>query len=209
MEKLIFAAERADLGLHAVGENQESVVIEQVRDGIEIIRVVVGVSVLHVHRRVFELDEKQRDAVDKIDDIRPSAVEIAVNFHFFYGEEVILCRVLEVDCCGALRLRAAVRMPDCDRDAVAQQEILFLVDLHEGGGGEPLPERSDGLVDLRGRNPWVELFQRRADIASQQDLFVILPSQRPAFAQYFLVVGIDYLPAQLVAEQIPRWMFSE
>ena len=67
----------------------------------------------------------------------------------------------------------------------------------------------DGLVDLGGGDPRVVFLQRRADIPGQKDLFVILPAQRPALTQYFLVVGIDHIPAQFIAKQIPCGILDE
>ena len=69
MEKLIFAAERADLCLHTVGEDKKRVVIKQLRNGVLIIGVVIGISILHVNVIAFQLDKQQRNTVDKADDI--------------------------------------------------------------------------------------------------------------------------------------------
>ena len=204
MEKLVLAAEGAHLGLHPVGEDQKGVVIEEVGDGVQIVRVVVGVGVLHVHRGVFQLHEQKRQAVDKADDICPSAVKVAVDLHLLDGKEAVLCRVLKVDHHGAALLRAPVRAADGDGDAVAQEEVFLLIDLQKRRGGEPLLQRSDGLATLGGRDPGVEFLQRGAQIPFQQDLFVACPPQRAVFPQHFLVVGIDHIPAQLVMQQIPR-----
>ena len=216
MEELILTAERADLGLHPVREDQKGVVIEEVRDRVQIVRVVVGVGVLHVHRGVFQLHEQKRQAVDKAHDIRPAAVEIAVDLHLFHREEAVLRWVLEIDHQGAALLRAPVGAADGDGDAVAQEEVFvaqeevfLLVDLQERRGGEPLLQRSDGLADLGGRDPGVEFLQRSAEIPFQQDLFVACPSQRAVFPQHFLVVGIDHIPAQLVMQQIPRSLLDK
>ena len=209
MEKLVLAAEGADLGLHAVGEHQESVVIKELRDRVQIIPVVVGVGVLHVHRGVFELHEQQRQAVYKADDIRPAAVEVAVDLHLLHREEVVFRRVLKVDEGGAPCFAFPVGAADGDGDAVAQEEVFLLVDLQERRGGESLLQSLNRLGDLGGRDPGVELMKRRADIPGQQDFLIVLSSQRPALAQHFLVIGIDDFPAQLVAEQIPRGFLDE
>ena len=49
MEEFIFASQRADLGLGAVGEHEKCIIVEQMRYRILIIRIVVIVSVLHVY----------------------------------------------------------------------------------------------------------------------------------------------------------------
>ena len=58
VEELIFAAQRADLGFRSVGEDQKSVVVKQMRNGILIVGVIVGVGVLHIHRVLFQLYEQ-------------------------------------------------------------------------------------------------------------------------------------------------------
>ena len=209
VEEFVLAAEGAHLGLHAVGEHEEGVVVEQMRARVRIVRVVVGVGILHVHRGVFELHEQQRQAVNEADDIRPAAVEIAVDLHFLHREEAVFRRVEKVDHHGTLRLRAPVGAADGDGDAVAQKEILFLVDLHERCGGEPLLQRSDGLGDLRGRDPGVELLKRRAEVPLEQDLFIVLPPKRAVFPQHFPVIRIDHIPAQLVMQQVPGRLLDE
>lgn len=209
VEELVLAAEGAHFGLHPVGEDQKGVVSEKVRDRVQIVRIVVGVGVLHVHRGVFELHEQQRQAVDKADDIRPPAIEVAVNLHFLHREEAVFRRVLKVDHHGAALLRAPVRAANGDGDAVAQEEVFLLVDLQERRGGEPLLQRPDGLADLGGCDPGVEFLQRSAEIPFQQDLFVACPSQRAVFPQHFLVVGIDHIPSQLVMQQIPRRLLDK
>ena len=209
VEEFILAAESAHLGLHPVGEDQKSVIVEQVRDRVQIIRVVVGVGVLHVHRGVFQLHEQKRQAVDKADDIRPPAIEVAVDLHLLHCEEMIFLGILKVDHHGAALLGSTVRATDGNRNAVAQKEVFLLVNLHERRCGEPLLQCSDGLADLGGRNPGVEFLQRGAEVPLQQDLFKACPPQRAVFPQHFLVVGIDHIPVELVMQQIPRRLLDK
>ena len=132
-----------------------------------------------------------------------------MDLHFLHREEAVFRRVLKVDHHGALRLRAAVGAADGDGDAVAQEEVFFLIDLHERRGGEPLFQRSDGLGDLRGCDPGVELLKRRAEVPLEQDLFIVLPSQCAVFPQHFPVIRIDHIPAQLVMQQVPGGLLDE
>ena len=209
VEELVLAAEGAHFGLHPIGEDQKGVVIEEVGDRVQIVRVVVGVGVLHVHRGVLELHEEKRQAVDKTDDIRPPAVEVAVDLHFLHRKETVFRRFLEIQHHGAPLLRAPVRAADGDGDAVAQEEVFLLVDLQERRGGEPLFQCSDGLATLGGRDPGVEFLQRGAEIPLQQDLFIVCPPQRAVFSQHFFVVSVDHIPAQLVPQQISRRLLDK
>ena len=60
MEEFVLAAQRSDFRLDAVGENQERVVIEQMGDRVEIVRVIIDVGVLHVHGVLFQLNDSRR-----------------------------------------------------------------------------------------------------------------------------------------------------
>ena len=58
-----------------------------------------------------------------------------------------------------------------------------------------------GLRDLSVADPGIEPSKRLLEVAPQHDLVVILPAQRAAFPEHFLVVGLDDLPIQLVVQQ--------
>ena len=80
MEELVFAAQCTNLGLHAVTEHQESVVVEQVWDGVQIVGVVVVVGVLHIYGILFQLHKQKRNAVEEAHNIRSAAVVVTVDF---------------------------------------------------------------------------------------------------------------------------------
>ena len=153
MEELILAAQGPHLGLHAVGENQKGVVIEQMRNGVQIVGVVVGIGILHVHRVLLQFDEQQRNPVDKADNIRTAAVQVAVDLQLFDGEEMVVIRIPEVDDRGIFGFCPAAGLLHCDGDAVTNQEIFFLVDLQQGGGGQTMLQFALGLIDLCGSDP--------------------------------------------------------
>ena len=74
VEELVLAAQGTHLCLQAVGEDEEGVIPEQVGDGVQVVGVVVGVGILHVHGVLFQLHKQQRDAIHKAHDVRPAAV---------------------------------------------------------------------------------------------------------------------------------------
>ena len=182
VEKLVFAAQRAHLGLQSVGEDQEGVVVEQVGDGVQIVGVVVGVGVLHVHPGGLQLHKQQRNAVDKAHNIRPAAVQIPVDFQFPDGEEVVVVWVLEVDNGSVFFLCFAAGLLHGDGDAVPNQEIFFLVDLQQGGGGQAALHEPLGLFDLSGGEPRIQAQQSLPKIPGQQDFLVALAAQSAGFA---------------------------
>ena len=209
VEKLIFAAQGTHLGLHAVGEDEKGIVEEQVRNSILIVGVVIGVCLLHIHGVLFQLYEQQRDAVDKADDIRAAAIQIAVDLQLLDGEEVVVVRILKINDSGALFFRFAVGLFDGDRDAVPDQEILFLVDLQQGGGGQTMLQFALSLIDLCGSDPRIQAQQSLPKIPGQQNLFIAFAAKGAVLAQLLRVVGKSYIPAQLILEQVAGGFLNE
>ena len=156
MEKLVLAAQCAHLSLQAVGEDEKGVVVEQVGDGVQVVGVVVRVGVLHVHGVLLQFHKQQGDPVDESHDIRAAAVQVAVDFQFLDGQEVVVVRVMEVDDLGPLLLGFAVGALDGDGDPVPDEGVLLLVDLHQGGGGQAGFHLFLGLVHLGGGEPRVQ-----------------------------------------------------
>ena len=85
VEELVLAAQSAHLGFYPVGEDEKGVVVEEMRDGVQIVGVVVGIGILHVYRGFFQLHKQQRDTVHKTHNIGAAAVEIAVDFQLLDG----------------------------------------------------------------------------------------------------------------------------
>jgi len=136
MEELILAAQRTDLGFRSIGEDQESVVVEQMGNGVEIIGVVVGVGILHVHRVLLQFNKQQRNPIDETDNIRAAAVQVTVDLQLFDGEEMVVIGIPEVDDRGIFGFCPAAGLLHGDRDTIPNEEILLLVDLQQGGGGQ-------------------------------------------------------------------------
>ena len=115
---------------------------------------------------------------------------------------MVLLRVLEVQDPSHPRLRPAARLFHRHRDAVADEEILLLVDLHQGGGGEIALQRLLRLGDLGLGDPGVQLFERRLEIPGQEDLVIVPAAEGAVFAQDLLVIGKLHLPPQLVPQEV-------
>ena len=168
VEKLVLAAKRTHLGFQSIGQHEKGIIVEQLRNGIEVIPIVVYVGVLHIHGGLFQLDKQQRNAIDKAHNVCPAAVQLRVNLHLFYGKEVVVFRVFEVDHRRASDFGAAIRPLDRHRDAIPQQKILFLVDLHQGCGGNVRREFLLHLVQLVRGEPRVQPQKRLPKIPGQQ-----------------------------------------
>ena len=209
VEELVFAAQGAHLRLHAVGEHEESVVVEQVGDGVQIIPVVVRVGVLHVHRGSLQLYEQQRYPVYEAHDVRPPPVQVPVDLQLLHRQEIIVLRVLKVDHQGRLRIVRPVRLLPGHRDAVPDETILLLVHLHQRRRGQPTLHGPLGLPDLRLGDPGVQPPQRLPKIPDQQDLLIGPPAEGAALAQHLRVIGELHLPAQLLLQQLPRALLHQ
>ena len=88
---------RADLRLLAVAEHYHRVMVEDVGDGVAVVRVVLLKGGLEVPVDVLALDEEQRQAVDEADDVGPAAVEVPFDPQLAHAQEVIVLRCLEVE----------------------------------------------------------------------------------------------------------------
>lgn len=76
-EALPLRRQAADLALHPVRDQQEAIVVEKLRDRLLVVGQVLVKSLPHVHPRLLQLDQDQRQTVHKADQIRPPRVEIA------------------------------------------------------------------------------------------------------------------------------------
>lgn len=104
-------------------------------NGIQIIGVVVGIGVLHIHHVLFQLNEQQRDSVDKADDVCAAAVQVAVNLQFLDGEKMVIPGILKVNDSGIFRLCSAAGPLHHVGDTVANEKIFFLVGLKQRSSG--------------------------------------------------------------------------
>ena len=203
MEKFILTAQSTYFGFHAVGKDEKSIVVEQMWNSIQIVCIVVGISILHIHCALFQFHKQQGNSVDETHDICPAAVQIAVNLQLLDGQEVVVARLLKVDDLGPLFLGFAVRALDSDRNAVPNKGVLFLVDLHQGGGGQVRLHLLLRFVHLGRGEPRVQPLEGLPKIPGEQNFPVACPAKGAVPAQLFRVIGISHLPAQLPLQQVP------
>ena len=202
VEEFILAAQRAYLGFRSVGEDQESIVVEQVGNGVLIVGIVVGVCILHIYGVLLQFDEQQRDTVDKTDNIRTATVQITVDLQLLNGEEVVVSGVFEVDDGGVLAFRFASGFLHGDGDTVTNEEIFFLVDLQQRRCGQAVLQGALSLVHLGRGDPRIQAQQSLPKIPGQQDILIAFTAKRAVFAQLLSIVGKSYIPAKLVMEQM-------
>ena len=71
--------------------------MEEMGHGVPVIGQILVISPLQILVDVLALDEHQRNAVDKADQIRPAAIDVAAYPEFAHGKEVVFLRVIEVE----------------------------------------------------------------------------------------------------------------
>ena len=135
-----------------------------------------------------------------------------MDFQLLDGEEVIprhILRVLEVDHPRGARCDLAVGSLDRHLDPVANKKILFFVDLHVRRGGETAFEFLLRLVDLGVGDPRIELLERAAEVADEQDVAVTPPPEGAVGTEDFGIVGVGDLPAELFFQQLARALLHQ
>lgn len=202
VKELVGAPERADLRLEPVGEDNEGVVVEDLRDGALVVGKVVLVSAAHVLVVAFELHEHQRDSVHEADDIASPGVEGRLHDELLAREEAVHFRMFEVENPGSLLVRRAVGANALHRNAVAEHIVFLLVRLQQRVGRQRALEGRYDAGDLVLLQPFVQLEQSRRQIAFENDMLVVDATERAVLAQLLLVVAVDDVPAELAAKQL-------
>ena len=139
-----FAGDGAEFCFFAVAKHDDGVVVEDVGDGVAVVRVVAVVRGFEVPVDVFAFDEEERQAVDEADDVCPPAVEVAFYPQFAHAEEVVVFRCFKIEDLEAFPHLLAFGIAECDRYAVADEVVLFAVggdDALRCSRGCDLPDR--------------------------------------------------------------------
>ena len=147
-------------------------------------------------------DEEDRDAVDKSHDIRPAAVQFAVDFQFLDGQKVVVQRIIKVKYPHTPDFRLSVRLLDRNRDAIPEIAVLLLIDLDQGGRGQVILQLLHRVLIEGFRQPGIQLHHSLPEVTPEHDFPIVFPSKGAVYAQLLRIVGIGNVPAQLVMEQI-------
>ena len=133
LEVFPLAGDRADLRVLAVAEHHHGIVVENVWNGVAVVRIVVFVGGLEILVDILALDKEQRQSVHKPDDVGSPAVEVALNPEFADTQEVVVLGVVEIEHAKSLFDSFAFCVLVAHLDAIADQVVLVLV-----GGGDRL-----------------------------------------------------------------------
>jgi hypothetical protein len=131
VEVLLAGRDGAVLRVVAVRDHDQRVPVEQVRNGVQVVGVILLVGGVDVDFEALELDEHQRQAVDEADHVRPAQPELAPHPEFAHRQVSVLLRVFEVDEPQAPVHDLAGRVAVLHRHALAQQLVLVFVQAGE------------------------------------------------------------------------------
>ena len=202
MEVLVLATQRADLGLAAVGQQQEGVVVEQVRNGVLVVLKVLIKRLTQVLVDVLAFDEQQRDTVDEADDVRPAPVQLALDPELTHGQEVVVLRGLEVEHAQGAGFQRAVGIAVADLHPVAEKPILLAVGRHAAQAGAHLHDLAQGIPVGGVGQAGIQRDQFLAQDAGQHYLLLALAPEAAFRAQNLGVVRKLAAPTQRIAQVV-------
>ena len=117
----------ADLRLAAVGEDDDGVVPEQLRDGALVIPQIVLIGVLRSSVALLEFDEDQRQPIDEPDQIGPAFINAARDPELRSQKEVVVLRLVPVDDPHGFAGFVSLIVLKTDPHAFFQQSVDFPV----------------------------------------------------------------------------------
>ena len=205
VEMLPRRGETAQHGLAAVGEHDETVVPEEVGDGVQIVAEVVRVGVAQFLDVGLEFAKQERQAVDEADQVGAAGVQVAGDPQLLRHQKIVVRRVLPVHDADDLQALAARVVLEGDLDAVLEQRVDLTVGLDGRQRAAAAGELLGGQRQRFGRQVGVEPRQRRPQAREEHHLPAVLAAQVGAAECGLcgvedLVVGIHRLPAQCAEE---------
>jgi hypothetical protein len=184
----------------------------------EVIGQVVVEAGPHVQIDGFEFDEHQRQAVDETDQIGPAVVvgdAEALDLQFPDGKEAIVGgavragAVLEIYDLGAGVLGFAASVAPFDRDAVADEVVVFAVVLDEGAGEIHPGQFLHGLLAGGFGEVRVEALEGGAEVADEDDFALAVATEGAGRAERFVVEGVNALPAEGIMQVIGKGLLDQ
>ena len=131
MEELPFRVDSSHTCLQPVAEHDEGIMVEQLRNRVEIVTIVLVEGIYHFYVVVLQFHKQQRQTIYETHDVSPSMIERTIHPHLTDTQEVILLRRSEVYHLSAYLFRLAVRLYTSHGHTILDVLILLLVDLHQ------------------------------------------------------------------------------
>ena len=201
VEMLLGRSDRPVLRIVAVGNHHQRVPVEQVRDGVLVIREVLLVGAVDVHLEALQLDEHQRQTIDEAHQVRPPQPQLAAHPQLAHRQIAVVVGVVEVDQAQPPIHQTPRSVAEFHRHPVAQQRVLLLVLRHRRLGDVVLHHlRQRQPVRLVGQTG-IQPPERRQQLARQHHLGVGRAAEQTLRPEVLLVVRQHALPAELFGQQ--------
>lgn len=162
--------------LQPIAGDEQFVTGEEARDhvlvGLQLLEGLLGGGV-HVGG-ILEFDDRERQAIDEDDDVRPLRRLALHHRELIDGEPVVRVNVVEVDKPGLVASNAAIAPRVLDVDAVDEHAMKAVIVLNKARGirNEYLLER---VVDRLRRQLQVDALECRAEPPRKDDFGEVVP----------------------------------
>ena len=187
-----------NLGLASIGEDDEGVEPEELRDGVLVVCQISGEGCLNLFVGRLEFHEKERDAVDKSHEVGPPLIHFPHEPKLGNKEKVIVGVVVPVHQSDSFYLLStSFRVGNMDFDPVPQKLIYLPI-----GGRHTEPRTITGQflkskVICFGRKVGVQALESNTEAGLEDDFGLIVPAKRAGRAKGFMQ-GIDMIPSQFL-----------
>ena len=187
---------RTDYGVAAVGQEDERVEPEQVRDRVAVVPQVCVVRVANVPVRGLELDEHQRDAVDEQHHISPTLVHVVRDPELRHSQPIVRISLVPVNEPHHDRPTLTVIASHLDPRPDPEQVVDLAIRPNPIHRRPILNQLLSGLLQRHLGKPRIQSAQRIAKPMTEHRLRLRITAQRACRPQD-LVEGRCHLPTQL------------
>ena len=150
-------------------------------NGVAVIAQIVLVGVLDAPVRGLELNEYQRDTVDKADEIGPAGVHLAGDPELRHQKKVVLLGTIPIDQMHDFRtVTAGFRVGYFDTHALFDQVVDLAIGLGQAHGAAVAGELFDGQVKSFRRQVGIEFLQHWEQAGGQHHFGFGFTTERAA-----------------------------
>ena len=146
------------------------------RNSIEVVAIVVGISILYVLIVILQFDEDERQTIHEANDISPTLMDWAFYPQLPYGNKLVVIDIDKVYDTGTHLLRLSIGLQASNWHTITQILVLLFVYLHQRLRTHVARHALNGFRQLLVRHPRVETFQSHAQMSSEHDLVLTLSS---------------------------------
>ena len=206
VEVIPAAGDGAKARIQPIGDDHQRVVMEQVRDRVFVVGVVVVKRRLQAFVVALELDEHQGHTIDEAHQITAPPEWATLHPQLTHNKKIVLGWVLEVDH-RDVHVLSSIATGGLQRDAIANQPPFGLVVLKQrlcGVGIQQLIACHGELGTPLGRRRQlgIEFAQRRIQLPHQHYLGRIFPAHERTRTKGLGVESEDRAPVEVVLEQL-------